>query len=129
MRCCVGGQLGRAAAETWYVTEEGSRIPALLAHKGARLLIATTPLPAIQERDLAAIQVRVGRALDTAGHSDRRAFLDSRFVGLRLSGIPGIALSDTSGLARLNSRIERSGRCRCAIVVVPAEFDAPNRSH
>ncbi len=105
----------------WYVTEAGSQVPVLLArYPGARVIADTSPLDAAEENELARIQADVGRKLDAAGQTGRRQYLDSSFVGFRITGIPGITPLEILRLAQLNGRLERAGRCRCAIVAVPA---------
>lgn len=105
-------------AVTWYVSQNGSATPALLARDGARLLASTSPLSPAEDRELAAIQQRIGAAVARAG-SGRRVSLDSRFVSA-LAGIPGVSPADLGRLAELNARVEGSSACRCAIVAVPA---------
>jgi hypothetical protein len=110
-----------ARVPTWYVTEAGSEVPQLRArYPGARVLVASTPLSAAEERELARIQTGLGHTLDTTGRSDLRQYLDSSFVGFHVNGIPGITPIEVLRLAQLNGRLERNGQCRCAIVAVPA---------
>ena len=109
----------RRSAVTWYVTELGSQRSQFLAERNARLIAATTPLTVAEDRLLSTIQSKVGRQLDGAGASDLRGYLDSSLTGFRLGRLPGIDRQDLRILDRLNAEVDRSGRCRCAIVAVP----------
>ncbi len=109
-----------AAAETWYVTEQGSLLPGLLARRGAQLLVTTSPLTHAEDTELATLQEAIGRALDRAGIPERRAFLDSSLAGYHLSGLSGIDPVQIFRLGQLNAKVERRNRCRCGVVVVPA---------
>ena len=109
-----------ARAETWYVTEQGSLVPGLLARPGAQLLVTTSPLTHAEDAELAKLQEAIGRALDRAGLPERRAFLDSSLAGFHLSGLSGIDPARVIRLGQLNAKVERRNRCRCAVVVVPA---------
>ena len=108
------------AAPTWYVTEVGSQISQLLAMPGAHLVAATTPLRPGADHELGALQARIGAQLDRNGTPDLRAALDSGLAGIRLAHLPGIDFRDLRRLAELNANVERSGRCRCAMVAVPS---------
>lgn len=106
-------------AETWYVTEQGSLVPGLLARRGAQLLVTTSPLTHAKDAELARLQRAIGRALDLAGLPERRMFLDSSLAGFHLSGVAGIDPAQVVRLGQLNATVERRNRCRCAVVVVP----------
>jgi hypothetical protein len=109
-----------ARVQTWFVTEVGSPIPVLRARDRARVVASLTPLPADQERELRRLQARVGSVLAQRPDLRARAWLvDSSQARLQLRKVPGIADRDLVRLAELNALVERSYRCRCAIVAVP----------
>ena len=115
---CVDPEAGRlfgasrtlasnAAAETWYVTEQGSLLPGLLSRSGAHLLVTTSPLTPPEDAELTKLQESVGRALDRAGLPERRAFLDSSLAGFHLNGVSGIDPAQVVRLGQLNAKVER----------------------
>jgi hypothetical protein len=108
-----------ARVPTWFVTETGSEIPGLLARPGARLIVATTPLPAALERELTALQRRIAASLVQAGRSPRHLGLSASVAAPQLAGLPGVSADDLRRLVGLNAMVEASRRCRCAIVEVP----------
>lgn len=107
-----------ARVETWYVTESGAFVPELLQWRGARVLVATSVLRPAEERELAALQAKVRRALgpERPGHP---VDLDSLLVISLLRGKPGVPEPDRRRMAELDARAHRALACRCAIVVVP----------
>ncbi|MEP6623990.1 MAG: hypothetical protein ABJC79_06090, partial [Acidimicrobiia bacterium] len=107
-----------ADVETWFVTEDGSRIPELLALPGARLLAARTPLSPGRERELADLQARIGKRL-AATAPGRTLDLDSTLFVSLLTGTSGIPARDLHRLRALDAAAQRDRRCRCAVVVVP----------
>jgi hypothetical protein len=112
-------------ATTWYVTERGSRVPGLLSRPGARLVASTSPLAPGEDRELASLQQRVGRALDAVGQSQLRVHLDSNLTEQALGGVEGLRHADLRRLDELNTIVVASRRCRCAIVEVPRDRVRP----
>ena len=113
-----------ARVETWYVSESGAYVPQLLQRRGARVLVATSVLRLADERELAALQAKVRRALgpERPGHP---VDLDSLLVISLLRGQPGVSETDRRRLAELDARAQRAVACRCAIVVVPDTTAVP----
>jgi hypothetical protein len=107
-------------AVTWYVTQEGSLIPALLSNKGARLVASTSPLAPSADRELTTLQQRVAAQVVRTGGRWRDGSLDSSLVAVTLAGLPGISHRDLQRLGKLNAIVESRTRCRCAVISVPA---------
>jgi hypothetical protein len=111
----------------WYVTEEGSLRGELLALPGAKIVAATSPLSAGQDAELTRLQSELGGQLDAAGQSGLRRYLDGGLIGFIMDKVPGIDHEALDRVSDLNGKVERSGRCRCAVVSVSRS--APNIGH
>jgi len=108
--------------QVWYVVENGQYLSVLAAQPGARVLWATSALPAGQERELRALQLRLYDELSGARRLDKWGVVDSPLVGYALNGIPGVDLAAAARVALLNAAALRNAPCRCAIVAFrPAE--------
>jgi hypothetical protein len=108
-------------ATTWYVTEDGFRIPDLLARDGARLVAAVSPLTRAEERELTELEQGAIGALRRASRPGLVAYLESTFAAIRLAGIPGLSARDLRRIDELATRVRGLGsRCWCAVIEVPA---------
>lgn len=105
--------------ETWYVTEQGSTIPALLAQPGARLLAATSPLTRSEDLELARLQAQLRQQLVAIGQTRSVAILDQPWLAKLLRNVTGIDHGVAERISALDAKISRHNDCQCAIVVVP----------
>jgi hypothetical protein len=100
----------------WYVIEEGRHVSLLTAVPGARVVARTTPLSAAQEAELVALQRSLTLALHRAGRSDLNPFLEYSVLVPLLVGVPGVDREQVTRVRELEDRVNRSGRCRCAVI-------------
>lgn len=107
--------------ETWFVTEQGSTIPALLAQPGARLLAATSPLTRRENLELDRLQAQLRKELLAVGQPKALANLEQPWIALLLRDVPGIDHRIAERISALDAKISLHNDCRCAIVVVPGE--------
>jgi hypothetical protein len=113
--------------EVWYVTEQGSLIPDLLAVPGARTIASTSPFPSAVDAELAQMQRQLGAQLGATTRPGLRADVDSPLIALIASNLSvDHALADK--VARMNAEVAQRDACRCAIVVVrgPGRFVVPS---
>jgi hypothetical protein len=108
-----------AVDQVWYVTEQGSRVPALLAQPGARLVASTSPLTPAEDAELTRLQARLRAQLRKAGRADLVDELDQDLLPFIVSNVPGVDHAAAARAGALNARVARAGGCRCAIVAVP----------
>jgi hypothetical protein len=106
-------------AEEWLVSEESVPTSLLGAQPGARTIAATTPLTDAEEREIRELQVALADQLRAAGRADLVDGLGSSLAGFAIADVPGVDADAVQRLAVLNEKVERSGQCRCAVVVVP----------
>jgi len=100
----------------WYVIEEGRHVSLLTAVPGARVVARTTPLSAAQEVELVALQRSLTLTLHRAGRSDLDPFLEYSALVPFLVGVPGVDREQVTRVRELEDRVNRSGRCRCAVI-------------
>ena len=131
-RVLVNDQLGRIYGDqrrvgdkrvdaTWYVTEQGSMVPALMKQPGARLLAATSPLTRSEDLELARLQARLRQQLVAVGQTRSVAILDQPWLAKLLRNVAGIDHRIAERISALDAKISLHNDCRCAIVVVPGE--------
>lgn len=106
--------------QVWYVVENGQYLSVLTAQPGARVLWATSALPAAQERELRALQRRLYDQLKAAGRMDKFGVVDSPLVGFAVAGIPGVDSATAARVALLDAAALRNAPCRCGIVAFPS---------
>lgn len=106
--------------EIWYVTEDGSTVPALLRQPGAHVLASTSPLSPAENRELDRIQATLRTQLLRARRPDAVRYLDQPLFALIVRDIPGVNPVLAARASVLNQRVSRRDGCRCTIVAVPA---------
>jgi hypothetical protein len=106
-------------AEEWLVSEESVPTSLLGAQPGARTIAATTPLTDAEEREIRDLQVSLADQLRAAVRADLVEGLGSSLAAFAISVAPGVDSDAVQRLATLNEQVERSGQCRCAVIVVP----------
>lgn len=106
---------------TWLVTESSSDTTVAQLIDGARVRALVSPLDATEDAELFRLQATVLEAMVAAGRPDLHAAARSSLVGLVLDD-HGIDVDDqvVERLSELNAELERPGRCRCAVIEVPA---------
>jgi hypothetical protein len=106
-------RVGSAASadEVWYVTEQGSLIPALLHIPSAHVIASTHPISPIEEAELAGVQHALLQ-------QDPRLPVDSELIAFLATGMPHAEQQEVLLDARLDAEVNRDGGCRCAIVAV-----------
>jgi hypothetical protein len=102
--------------QVWYVVEKGQYFSVLAAQPGARVLWATSGLPAAQERELRRLQRRLYDELRIVRRLDKFGVLDSTLVGFAIDGITGVESAVADRVAFLNGASSRHALCRCGIV-------------
>jgi hypothetical protein len=107
------------ADEIWYVTEEGSFVPALLAQPGARTVASTSPLDRAENAELDRLQAKLRTELQRAGKPHAVDFLDQPLFALLVRNIPGLDTAAAARISALNEKVARDNGCRCTIVAVP----------
>lgn len=112
--------------QTWYVTEQGSLVPALLAQPGARLLAKTSPLTPAEQRELDRLQDQMRIQLRAVGHGRAVANIDQSWFASLLRDVRGIDHVAARRISELDRKVGRHDDCRCAIVVVPGPPRAPD---
>lgn len=101
----------------WVVTEDGARGALLRAAPGAKVLVHTSPLRAVDERELSQHQRAIARQLLDAGRPDLVGWLDHAvLVGLLPQQVPDLDPIAIDRVLRLTQAVSRSGRCRCTVV-------------
>lgn len=109
----------RTVDQTWFVTEQGSLVPGLLAQRGARLLAYSSPLTASENRELDRLQSQMRTELGPIGQGRAVANLDQTWFAWLLRDVDGIDHAAAQRISELNMTVARHDDCRCAIVVVP----------
>jgi hypothetical protein len=112
----------------WYVTESGARLSHLSALPNAKIVARSSPLAPREEANAVGLQRSLEAQLSAAGRADLFDGLDSSLIALRVSEVSGIDQAAAERLAQLNEKVEKSGRCRCAIVAFPARAAPPRGS-
>ena len=105
--------------EEWFVSEESVPTSLLGAQPGARTIAETTPLTDAEEREIRELQVALADQLRAAGRADLVEGLGSSLAGFAIADVRGVEAEAVQRLATLNEQVERSGQCRCAVIVVP----------
>lgn len=105
--------------ESWYVIEQGSYIPDVLARPGAHVVASISPLGDADDAQLGALQRRIENSLRHTGNLRYHHYLDSSLIAFVLAQVPEIDKTALNQAGKLNDRVENSRRCRCAIVAVP----------
>jgi hypothetical protein len=100
-----------AADEVWYVTEQGSLVPALDNIPNAHVIAATHPLPRKDDAELTRMQQVLLR-------ENPRLLVDSPLVAFLTANDKGVDQTDARRVALLDVEVDRNGGCRCAIVAV-----------
>jgi hypothetical protein len=113
-------------AETWYVIEEGSFLPNLVALPRARVIARTTPLSPTDDAELTRLQQALRRQLERSPRPELAKYVDQSLIALAAEQVPGVDESVATRVAALDDRVERSRNCRCAVVSVPANTGAPD---
>lgn len=100
-----------SADEVWYVTEQGSLLPALLDIPGATVIAATHPISSVEDAELARLQ-------HSLLQQDPKLPVDSELVAILAAVQPQVDQQEARLAAQLNVKVNRRGGCRCAIVAV-----------
>ena len=100
-----------SADEVWYVTEQGSLLPALLDVPSAHVIASTHPLSPIEDTELTRLQ----RALL---QEDPQLPVDSEIIALLAPKMTPAEQQEVRLVAPLDAKVNRDDGCRCAIVAV-----------
>jgi hypothetical protein len=112
------GDIG-SADEVWWVAEQGSLLPGLLAMPGARLITSTSPLSKADDAELARLQAVVGAELASGGHRRLSKLIDSDLFPFAVARTPGVDAIAAARIGALNQQVNEIDGCRCAVVAVP----------
>ena len=104
----------------WYVVQHGRHTSDLSGRPGADVLFRTTPLAEADEAELVRLQRRLIPQLWAADRRDTVGYLDDALFPFVVAEVEGLDRAAVDRIGELNLEVERSGRCRCAVVAFPA---------
>jgi hypothetical protein len=114
----------KSARQVWYVTETSTGTTLTTSVPGARVLALETPLTTAEEHELARLQRQLIARMRKTNHLELLPAVQYELAGLATASRMDTSGIDMNRLDELNAKVARSGRCRCAVVVEPA--DIPN---
>ena len=112
------------ASAVWFVAEEGRDVSLLTELHGAQVVARTTPLGRADEAELVRLQRALARRLEDLGRADLVSVIEYSSLVHVLDNVPGIDRADVDRVAKLTTRAERRGQCRCAVIAF-RPHDAP----